>query len=138
MDDYNVFDEFIADLVKGHKIHDDQFQNKNGFIRLVFVSKKPLPNVSKLKSMVQECIHDYEVEEDCTLEDVDISAKRVRIPNTNVFYLHLEASATHNEKSRICWVEVNIADHTEAYFAEEDNMPYIVDVKCSYDTTYEW
>ena len=131
MDNYNVFDEFIANLLRGQKLHTNQFYNEDGFIRAVFVSKKPLPNVNKIKSMIQKCIRNYELDNDCTLEDLDISAKRIRILNTSVFYLHLEASVIHRENHRIYWLEVNITDHVEAYVSV--NMPYVVDVKCYYE-----
>lgn len=131
MDNYNVFDEFVANLLRGQKLHTNQFYNEDGFIRAVFVSKKALPNISKMKSMIQECIHNYELDNDCTLEDVDISAKRIRLLNTSVFCLHLEASAIHSENHRVYWLEVDIADHTEAYLAVD--MPYVVDVKCYYE-----
>ena len=131
MSEYNVFDEFIADFCRGQKLHTNQFYNEDGLIRAVFVSKKPLPNISKIKAMIEDCVRNYEVDNDCTCEDFDIKAKRIKLLNTSVFILHIEASAIHSENHRVYWLEINIADHSEAYMAV--NMPYVVDVKCYYE-----
>lgn len=128
----STFNKFVTKFCRGQKIPSNQIFLEDGAMRVVFTSKKALPNASKIKSMIIDCIDNYEEYNDCICEDLDIEVKRIRPFNilpmhSSVVYTCIQASVTNADTSVIHWLDLIIADHTESKLST--SMPYVVDIK---------